>query len=198
MFEIVAFTLFSALSISMFSITVFTSNTLYALSSLAAGMIFLSGFFFLLDAEFLGVVQIVVYSGAVMALYAFAMMFFDSLSDIYEDIKKQRNVFLLSGLSALILVVILIAPILGQKLELENHTDENLSNAVNIGQVIFTKYILVFELASIMLLLAMISAIVLASKNMDISYSELNEERIDELESTQTKNQNSQEEQKWV
>lgn len=195
MFEIVAFTLFSALSISMFSITVFTSNTLYALSSLAAGMIFLSGFFFLLDAEFLGVVQIVVYSGAVMALYAFAMMFFDSLSDIYEDIKKQRNVFLLSGLSALILVVILIAPILGQKLELENHTDENLSNAVNIGQVIFTKYILVFELASIMLLLAMISAIVLASKNMDISYSELNEEKIDELESTQSKNQK---EQKWV
>ena len=152
MFEIVAFTLFSALSISMFSITVFTSNTLYALSSLAAGMIFLSGFFFLLDAEFLGVVQIVVYSGAVMALYAFAMMFFDSLSDIYEDIKKQRNVFLLSGLSALIL-------------------------------------------ASIMLLLAMISAIVLASKNMDISYSELNEEKIDELESTQSKNQK---EQKWV
>lgn len=195
MFEIVAFTLFSALTISMFSITVFTSNTLYALSSLAAGMIFLSGFFFLLDAEFLGVVQIVVYSGAVMALYAFAMMFFDSLSDIYEDIKKQRNVFLLSGLSALILVVILIAPILGQKLELENHTDENLSNAVNIGQVIFTKYILVFELASIMLLLAMISAIVLASKNMDISYSELNEEKIDELESTQSKNQK---EQKWV
>lgn len=192
MFEIVAFTLFSALSISMFSITVFTSNTLYALSSLAAGMIFLSGFFFLLDAEFLGVVQIVVYSGAVMALYAFAMMFFDSLSDIYEDIKKQRNVFLLSGLSALILVVILIAPILGQKLELENHTDENLSNAVNIGQVIFTKYILVFELASIMLLLAMISAIVLASKNMDISYSELNEEKIDELESTQSKNQKEQ------
>lgn len=192
MFEIVAFTLFSALSISMFSITVFTSNTLYALSSLAAGMIFLSGFFFLLDAEFLGVVQIVVYSGAVMALYAFAMMFFDSLSDIYEDIKKQRNVFLLSGLSALILVVILIAPILGQKLELENHTDEKLSNAVNIGQVIFTKYILVFELASIMLLLAMISAIVLASKNMDISYSELNEEKIDELESTQSKNQKEQ------
>lgn len=195
MFEIVAFTLFSALSISMFSITVFTSNTLYALSSLAAGMIFLSGFFFLLDAEFLGVVQIVVYSGAVMALYAFAMMFFDSLSDIYEDIKKQRNVFLLSGLSALILVVILIAPILGQKLELENHTDEKLSNAVNIGQVIFTKYILVFELASIMLLLAMISAIVLASKNMDISYSELSEEQINDLENKQS---NSQKEQKWV
>lgn len=195
MFEIVAFTLFSALTISMFSITVFTSNTLYALSSLAAGMIFLSGFFFLLDAEFLGVVQIVVYSGAVMALYAFAMMFFDSLSDIYEDIKKQRNVFLLSGLSALILVVILIAPILGQKLELENHTDEKLSNAVNIGQVIFTKYILVFELASIMLLLAMISAIVLASKNMDISYSELSEEQINDLENKQS---NSQKEQKWV
>lgn len=94
MFEIVAFTLFSILTISMFLITVLTNNTLYALSSLAAGMIFISGFFFLLDAEFLGVVQIVVYSGAVMALYAFGMMF-DTLSEVEEKINNPRLAFLI-------------------------------------------------------------------------------------------------------
>ena len=75
MFEVVAFYLFAVLTIAMFIITVVTNNALYALSSLAAGMIFISAFFFLLNADFLGVVQIVVYTGAVMALYAFGMMF---------------------------------------------------------------------------------------------------------------------------
>ena len=82
MFEVVAFYLFAFLTIAMFLITVITKNALYALSSLAAGMIFISAFFFILDADFLGVVQIVVYTSAVMALYAFGMMFFDSIKDI--------------------------------------------------------------------------------------------------------------------
>lgn len=181
MFEIVAFTLFSALSISMFSITVFTSNTLYALSSLAAGMIFLSGFFFLLDAEFLGVVQIVVYSGAVMALYAFGMMFFDTLSEVEEKINNPRLAFFLSGTIALIIVIILIAPILGQNIEAQNTINNEISNSVNVGITLFTKYLLPFEMAALMLLIAMTGAIVLASKKMNISFSELEEEDIDKL-----------------
>jgi NADH-quinone oxidoreductase subunit J len=67
MFEAIAFYTFSILTIVMFLIVVFSKNALYAMSALAGGMIFISGFFFMLDAEFLGIVQIVVYSGAVMA-----------------------------------------------------------------------------------------------------------------------------------
>ncbi|WP_198305888.1 NADH-quinone oxidoreductase subunit J [Arcobacter vandammei] len=181
MFEIVAFTIFSILTISMFLITVSTSNTLYALSSLAAGMIFISGFFFLLDAEFLGVVQIVVYSGAVMALYAFGMMFFDTLSEVDEKIKNPRLSFFLSGVIALIIVIILIAPILGQNIEVQNPINNEVSNSVNVGMVLFTKYLLPFEMAALMLLIAMIGAIVLASKKMNISFSELEEQQIDKL-----------------
>ncbi|HEY9202960.1 MAG TPA: NADH-quinone oxidoreductase subunit J, partial [Sulfurimonas sp.] len=81
MFEAVAFYLFAFLTISMFYIAVTTSQALYALSALAAGMIFISAFFFILGADFLGAIQIVVYSGAVMALYAFGMMFFDTTRD---------------------------------------------------------------------------------------------------------------------
>lgn len=181
MFEIVAFTLFSILTISMFLITVLTNNTLYALSSLAAGMIFISGFFFLLDAEFLGVVQIVVYSGAVMALYAFGMMFFDTLSEVEEKINNPRLTFFLSGVIALIVVIISIAPILGQNIEAQNPVNNEVSNSVNIGMTLFTKYLLPFEMAALMLLIAMIGAIVLASKKMNISFSELEEKDIDKL-----------------
>ena len=163
MFEIVAFIIFSVLTIS---ITVLTNNALYALSSLAAGMIFISAFFFLLNADFLGALQIVVYTGAVMALYAFGMMFFDSLSEVKEKIRNPRLVFLLSGMVALLVVVVLIAPILGQNIEANYPIHPEYGNSVDVGLILFTKYLIAFELAAIMLLVAMIGGIVLAGKKM--------------------------------
>ena len=59
MFETVAFYLFALLTIVMFSITVMTSQALYALTAMAAGMIFISAFFFILGADFLGAIQII-------------------------------------------------------------------------------------------------------------------------------------------
>ena len=96
MFEAIAFYTFSILVIGMFGVVVFSRNALYAMSALAGGMIFISGFFFLLDASFLGVVQIIVYTGAVMALYAFGMMFFDSAKDVKENIKYKKIIYTLS------------------------------------------------------------------------------------------------------
>lgn len=184
MFEIVAFYLFAFLTVTMFSITVFTNNSLYALSSLAAGMIFISAFFFLLGAEFLGAVQIVVYTGAVMALYAFGMMFFDSLSTVKEKIKNPRLVFLLTGISALVVVLIFTAPIVATNIEAHYPINSDWGNSQQVGIVLFTKY-LVPEVAAVMLLVAMIGGIILAGKKMDVSYTELSEEQIDEFEKEQ-------------
>ncbi|WP_321469641.1 NADH-quinone oxidoreductase subunit J [Halarcobacter sp.] len=183
MFEIVAFYLFSILTIVMFSITVFTNNSLYALSSLAAGMIFISAFFFLLDADFLGAVQIVVYTGAVMALYAFGMMFFDALSVVKEKVNNPKLVFLLSGVAALIIVLIFVAPIVTSNVEAQYPVHPEWGNSQDVGVVLFTKYLIPFEVAAVMLLVAMIGGIILAGKKMDTSYSELSEEEIDLLES---------------
>ena len=185
MFEVVAFYLFSFLTIAMFSITVITKNALYALSSLAAGMIFISAFFFLLGADFLGAVQIVVYTGAVMALYAFGMMFFDSIKEIQESPKNPSMTFMLTGMIALIVVFIFIAPIIsanvsaqypvGMAAELYGTVD---GNTQDIGVVLFTKYLVPFEVAAVMLLVAMIGGIILAGKKMDISTTELSEEEL--------------------
>ena len=179
MFEIVAFILFSVLTITMFSITVLTNNALYALSSLAAGMIFISAFFFLLNADFLGAVQIVVYTGAIMSLYAFGMMFFDTLSEVKEKVKNPRLVFFLTGMLALIIVVVFISPVIGENIQANYPVHPELGNSADVGIVLFTKYLVPFEVAAIMLLVAMIGGIVLAGKKMNESYSEMLEDEID-------------------
>ncbi len=179
MFEVVAFYLFAFLTIAMFSVTVITKNALYALSSLAAGMIFISAFFFLLGAEFLGAVQIVVYTGAVMALYAFGMMFFDTINDVKENIANPKLTFLLTGAVALIVVAIFIAPIIGANATAHYPIHEAYGNTQDIGLVLFTKYLVPFEVAAVMLLVAMIGGIILAGKKMDLSITELTEVEID-------------------
>lgn len=169
MFEAVAFYLFSALTAAMFLIVVTSNNVLYALSALAAGMIFVSAFFFMLGAEFLGVVQIVVYSGAVMALYAFGMMFFDTTRVLKERVVNPRMVFVLSGLVALLLVIMISAPIVSANLMTDSPMPEGVGNTEAVGVVLFTKYLIPFEVAAVMLLVAMIAGIVLAGKKMDKS-----------------------------
>lgn len=181
MFETAAFYLFAVLTVAMFWITVTTKHSLYALTALAAGMIFISAFFFILDADFMGVVQIIVYSGAVMALYAFGMMFFDTTRELKEKNSNSMIVFGLSGLAALIVVVMVSAPIIGGNIEaqLPINPDPAIGNSQQVGMVLFTKYLVPFEVAAVMLLVAMIAGIVMAGKKMDESYSELSEEQID-------------------
>lgn len=169
MFEAIAFYLFAFLTIAMFYIAVSTSQALYALSALAAGMIFISAFFFILGADFLGAVQIVVYSGAVMALYAFGMMFFDTTREVKEKHGNKMIVIGLSSLAALMVVIIVAAPIVGNNVEALYPMAEGAGNIQEVGLVLFTKYLVPFEVAAVMLLVAMIAGIVLAGKKMDLS-----------------------------
>jgi len=184
MFEAVAFYLFAFLTITMFLITVTTSQALYALSALAAGMIFISAFFFILGADFLGAVQIIVYTGAVMALYAFGMMFFDTTREVKE---KQGNKYIVVGLSvltAVLVVIIFAAPMVSENIVAHYPSIVGAGNTQEVGLVLFTKYLIPFEVAAIMLLVAMVSGIVLAGKKMDLSITLMNDA---ELEKEQNK-----------
>ncbi|SFV56769.1 NADH-ubiquinone oxidoreductase chain J [hydrothermal vent metagenome] len=167
-----AFYIFSALTIALFLVTVMSKNVLYAMTSLAAGMVLISGFFFILGADFLGVVQLIVYVGAIMALYSFAMMFFDATQDIKEKNTSSALVFLLGGTSALLLVLMFAAPIHSDAIVALYPMHEGVGNAQDVGMVLFTKYLIPFEVAALMLLVAMISGIILAGKKMDDSLTE--------------------------
>jgi len=172
MYELVAFYLFSVLTIGLFLVTVMSKNVLYAMTSLAAGMVLISGFFFILGADFLGVVQLVAYVGAIMALYSFAMMFFDATRDIKEKNTNSALVFLLGGLSAVVLVMMFAAPIHSEAIQALYPMHEGVGNAQDVGIVLFTKYLVPFEVAALMLLVAMIAGIILAGKKMDQSLTE--------------------------
>ena len=187
MFEAIAFYLFAFLTIAMFFITVTTSQALYALTALAAGMIFISAFFFILGADFLGAVQIVVYSGAVMALYAFGMMFFDTTRDLKE---KKGNKFIIVGLStlaAVLVVVIFAAPMVTNNITALYPIAEGVGNTQAVGVVLFTKYLIPFEVAAVMLLVAMIAGIVLAGKKMDLSLTEMSDAEIRDMRKEKNK-----------
>ena len=167
-----AFYFFSVLIIGLFLVTILSKNVLYAMTSLAAGMVLISGLFFILGADFLGVVQLVVYVGAVMALYAFAMMFLDATRDIKEKNTNGALVFALGGLTALMLVLMFVAPIHSNSIVALYPVTEGVGNVQNIGIVLFTKYLIPFEVAGLMLLVAMIAGIILAGKKMDKSLTE--------------------------
>jgi len=169
MYEFIAFYVFAISTTILFLITVMSKNVLDAMTALAAGMVMISGFFFLLGADFLGVVQLVVYVGAVMALYAFAMMFFDATKDIKEKHQNPALVFLLGGLMAVVFVVMFSAPVIGDNIQALYPVVEGVGNAQAVGMVLFTKYLVPFEVAALMLLVAMIAGIILAGKKMDYS-----------------------------
>jgi NADH-quinone oxidoreductase subunit J len=187
MFEAIAFYLFAFLTIAMFYITVTTSQALYALTALASGMIFISAFFFILGADFLGAVQIVVYSGAVMALYAFGMMFFDTTRDLKE---KKGNKFIITGLStlaAILIVIIFSAPIVGDNITALYPMVEGAGNTQEVGIVLFTKYLVPFEVAAVMVLVAMVAGIVLSGKKMDLSLTIMSSAEVRDMKKDKNK-----------
>ncbi|EAK1600505.1 NADH-quinone oxidoreductase subunit J [Campylobacter jejuni] len=167
MIENLAFVVFSVVVLGFFGIAVLSKNMLYSLSALAGGMVFLSGFYFLLDAEFLGVIQIIVYSGAVLGLYSFAMMFFDASKEFKEQLKAKKSFFTLVVLSAILLLAMLI----GFKYQ-NISTDLPLNDPAlfdfnkQLALAIFSKYLLAFEFIAILLLIALVCAIVLTHKEL--------------------------------
>jgi len=174
MIELIAFYTFAILIVTAFVIVVTSKNALYSMSALAGGMILISGIFFLLNADFLGAVQLIVYTGAVIALYAFAMIFFDSTKDIKES-KSSKLIFVLTGFSSILLVLIMTVPLTIGDVTALYPIHENVGNAQDVGMVLFTKYLIPFEVAAVMLLVAMIGGIIMAGKKMDEGIAELRE-----------------------
>lgn len=182
MFELIAFYFFSALSLAMFLVVITTKNVLYALTALASGMIFISAFFFLLGADFIGVVQITVYTGAVIVMYAFGMMFFDSSKDVIENHKHTKTLCILSFGIAIVLTLIFGAPIISESLN-NAATDptlaiiSKLTNIELVGYILFTRYLIPFEVAAVMLLVAMIGGVATGIRKVHFpdTYQDTNE-----------------------
>lgn len=170
MFEIfstIAFYVFSAICIGCFSIAVLSNNVLHSITALACAMVFLSGFYFLLGAEFIGVMQIVVYSGAVLGIFSFAMLFFDFSKEVKEK-HNQKMFFIYSFLSSFVCMAMFtsLLYILSNTNQASTPIINNLNDTENLGLGIFIKYAYAFELVGLLLLIALVCAVLLTHKKL--------------------------------
>lgn len=121
----------------------------------------MAGLFVLLNAFFLAAVQVLVYAGAVMVLFLFVIM----LLDLKEEERRKLNKVALGAGSAAVAVVagILIRAVVSAKspaVELVEGTTKPL------GKILFTQYLLPFEILSLLLLVAMVGVILLSKKEL--------------------------------
>ncbi len=131
-------------------------------------MIGLAGLFILLNAEFVGMVQLIVYAGAVMVLFLFVIMLLnlDQLPSLSDPgaMRWWVGIALAVGLVVLLIPIIrAFVPPAGQG-ALTGAGAQGLSNTEIIAKALFTTYLLPFEIASVLLLAAIIGAVVLARK----------------------------------
>jgi NADH-quinone oxidoreductase subunit J len=133
----------------------------------ALTMINLAVLYVLQSAPFLGVAQVVVYTGAVMMLFLFVLMIVgvDASDSLVETIKGQRRVGILAGVILVIALVMLLGNSFSiQAAELVNADSTYGGNVQGIAALLFGKYVLIFELTSALLITAAVGAMVLAHK----------------------------------
>jgi len=138
-----------------------TRNPVHAALFLVLAFFTAAGIWLLLEAEFLAIALILVYVGAVMVLFLFVVMMLDiNLDKLREGFWEYLPMAGLIG----VLMVVEMTMVLAEK---NLHPSEavelpaNYSNTAALGKVLYTDYLLPFELAAVVLLVAMIAAIVL-------------------------------------
>jgi NADH-quinone oxidoreductase subunit J len=142
-------------------------NPFYSVLALVVHLVSLAGLFLLLYAQFIAAAQVVVYAGAVMVLYIFVSAYVGGVEEpIWEPIAGQRTLaFLLGGA----LFVELSIAILGTALsgfDTEGPVvQESFGTPEAIGQLLLEKFLIAFEAASLLLLIAAIGAVVLAARH---------------------------------
>ncbi len=138
-----------------------TRNPVHAALFLVLAFFTAAGIWLLLEAEFLAIALILVYVGAVMVLFLFVVMMLDiNLDKLREGFWEYLPMAGLIG----VLMVVEMTMVLAEKNLQPTKTVElpaNYSNTAALGKVLYTDYLLPFELAAVVLLVAMIAAIVL-------------------------------------
>jgi NADH-quinone oxidoreductase subunit J len=171
-YTLAAILLFAALRV------ITTRNPVYAALHLVLAFFTAAGIWLLLEAEFLAIVLVLVYVGAVMVLFLFVVMMLDiNLDKLREGFWSALPVALpVGGLMAVEMVMIVGARNFGvDKVATPAARPADYSNTAELGRVLYTDYLLPFELASVVLLVAIVAAIALTlrdradSKSMDPS-----------------------------
>lgn len=149
-------TLFSALMV------ITSKHPVYSVLWLIITFFTISGHYILLNAQFLAVVNIIVYAGAIMVLFLFVLM----LMNLTKDTEPQKSKWLkiAGALAGGSLLLVLIAALKSTDQQMTDLGTGNIGLIQNLGKVLFTDYVVPFEISSILFLSAMVGAVVIGKR----------------------------------
>ena len=141
-----------------------SKNPIFSVLWLIVVFFAISGHYVLMNAQFLAIVNIIVYAGAIMVLFLFVIM----LMNLNAEAEPVKNIYLkmagiISGLSLMIVLVAALSHSTVQNTIIRAGTDVGLIK--NLGSALFTRYVVPFEISSVLFLSAMIGAIIIGKKD---------------------------------
>jgi NADH-quinone oxidoreductase subunit J len=164
----ISFYILAAIAILASLLVIAQRNPIYSVLLLIASFGALSGLYVMLDAPFAAVIQIIVYAGAIMVLFLFVVML---LNAPHEDTEHDLRVHPLLragplGFGAVLALVLLVelSVALGATRDFGTFGATSVSSVAAIGRVLFTDYAFPFEVTSLLILVAMVGAVVLARR----------------------------------
>jgi NADH-quinone oxidoreductase subunit J len=139
-----------------------SKNPIYSVLCLIVVFFAISGHYVLMNAQFLAIVNIIVYAGAIMVLFLFVIM----LMNLNAETEPVKNVYMkLAGvISGLTLMIVFVAALShSQNTIIRPGTSVGLTES--LGKALFNKYVVPFEISSVLFLSAMIGAILIGKKD---------------------------------
>lgn len=159
--DMVGFLAFAMLIIMSGIFMIIAERVVHSAVFLLIAMLATAGVFTLLEAEFLAAMQIMVYAGAVMVMMLFTIMLTVAQPD--EQRNRARELSLTAGLTALVFLGVVYSVLGSAERPLPvGQPDAGASTVARLGELLFRNWVLPFELASIVLLIALVGAIRIA------------------------------------
>jgi NADH-quinone oxidoreductase subunit J len=161
---LIIFCVLAAVTLATAFLTIFSKNPIHSAIYLVICFFSIAGHYLLLNSQFLAIVHVIVYSGAIMILFLFTIMLMNLNEE--NEVHKPRITRLGAIVSFCLICLILIAifinskPIVGEYVT----TGEDYQSIKVLGKVLLNEYMVPFEFASILLLVAMIGTVLLSKK----------------------------------
>ena len=149
---------------------IFNKSPIGSAVCLIGMMLGLAGIFVVLHAHFLAILQVIIYAGAIMVLFMFVIMLLNLGKEADSTWKmREGNIPLcaVAGVLALGFLYKLIDVTTQVNFDSPAEISENFGTTAEVGKTLFTEFVLPFEVASILLLIAMVGAVVLAKSKVD-------------------------------
>ena len=143
-------------------------NPVYSALFLIVTLLSIAGLFLLLSAQFLAVIQIIVYAGAIMVLFLFVIMLLDirRMEDTISRVKLQKSLGLLLGVVFFLETVLVLRSGMMRDIAVTAATPlvPDFGTAAGLGRALFSHYVFPLQLAAVLLFVALIGAVVLSKR----------------------------------